>query len=177
MYLSLSMCICIALYHSRTALRKKTRFEPRDSQGDLYQLYGVTQLLHLHWKPEPQPILVAVPCNKKSELVSMYVYMHIYICIYIYIFIYIYIYYMKKEETTRQPIELVSLVPSEKPIGLLGGQGCDSPGIKPASNYTDIGSWMGFWMGSITNIYIYNYIYVHIWACLSMLGKHKQQMV
>lgn len=47
---------------------------------------------------------------------------------------------MKKEETTRQPIELVSLVPSEKPIGLLGGQGCDSPGIKPASNYTDIGS-------------------------------------
>ena len=89
--LSLSMCICIALYHSRTALRKKTRFEPRDSQGDLYQLYGVTQLLHLHWKPEPQPILVAVPCNKKSELVSMYVYMHIYMHIHIYIFIYIYI--------------------------------------------------------------------------------------
>jgi hypothetical protein len=126
------MCICIALYHSRTTLRKKTRFEPRDSQRDLYQLYEVKQLLHLHWKPEPQPILVAVPCNKKSELVSMYVYMYIYI--------HIYIYYMKKEETTRQPIELVSLVPSEKPIGLLGGQGCDSPGIKPASNYTDIGS-------------------------------------
>ena len=87
MYLSLSMCICIALSHSRTTLRKKTKFEPRDSQWDLYQLYEVKQLLHLHWKSEPQPILVAVPCNKKSELVSMYVYVYIYNYIYICIYI------------------------------------------------------------------------------------------